>query len=176
MRLIASITYFIVLITSEISFTQVEFAVSKSVIGSGIGIMQNQTVQIHSTLGQTLVGETANDSHIGLVGFWHAKFTSQSTSTEELNNKKERPSGFLQSYPNPASTFVVIKFALSGSSPVNITLYDLLGKRIKQLKRLKVSEGLQEMVLDLDEFQTGTYMCSITTNEFIASRMINISK
>lgn len=68
-------------------------------------------------------------------------------------------------YPNPADAGSIIKYQLSKNSQVNIALFDLAGKKIKQLINTRQEEGIYQVTLKTDDLPAGTYFYKMTADK-----------
>ena len=75
----------------------------------------------------------------------------------------------LPAYPNPTRSTATVRFAVpdsgqdaSGPSAVRITLYDMLGRRVRTVVDTD-TEGRAEQVLDVSDLSSGTYFLRMET-------------
>ena len=68
-------------------------------------------------------------------------------------------------YPNPVTGKACLQYQLSESSPVGITVTDLLGRTILQQNLPTQTAGSHLMELDLTELPSGVYLCRIRTDK-----------
>ncbi len=75
----------------------------------------------------------------------------------------------LPAYPNPTRSTATVRFAVpdsgqdaSGPSAVRITLYDMLGRRVRTVVDTD-TEGRAEQVLDVSDLASGTYFLRMET-------------
>jgi Subtilase family/Secretion system C-terminal sorting domain len=61
-------------------------------------------------------------------------------------------------YPNPSSGNARIGFRLSQTSPVRLTAYDLLGRRVLRLERSRLPPGRHTETLNVSALPAGVYM------------------
>lgn len=69
-----------------------------------------------------------------------------------------------QNYPNPFNSQTKIKFELKKREKVKLTIYDIKGKEIKELLNETKSPGIYELVLDMNDFASGTYFYTLVTS------------
>ncbi|UCE07859.1 MAG: T9SS type A sorting domain-containing protein, partial [bacterium] len=69
------------------------------------------------------------------------------TGIEEEGNKSELPTKFIlyQNYPNPFNPETTIRFELSAQGNVNLTIYDLLGRKVRTLLDREIGAGLHQL-------------------------------
>ena len=80
-----------------------------------------------------------------------------------------------QNYPNPFNPETVIRYGLDQQSPVVLTIYDMLGRRVRTLVEAEQTSGRHEAVWDgLDDAgrpaASGLYVYQLRAGAFIASR------
>jgi PKD repeat protein len=79
-------------------------------------------------------------------------------------------------YPNPASSYINISYALDKPSQVAITIYDLAGRKVKTISEGKKDSGLHLEVAGLEDISMGTYMLQISTDATITTRRIIVNR
>lgn len=79
-------------------------------------------------------------------------------------------------YPNPtvSGETLYIQFGVKESTKINITLFDLTGKKIKMLTEKEIPSGIFFNGLQLPEVAEGTYLLNIRTKESSISKTILI--
>jgi PKD repeat protein len=71
-----------------------------------------------------------------------------------------------QNYPNPFNPTTKIKFAVPKSSFVKITVYNILGKEMKQFVNEQLQAGTYETEFEGDNFVSGIYFYKLETDGF----------
>ena len=71
----------------------------------------------------------------------------------------------LRLYPNPASNNISVSFLLNESSPVDITLYDVLGMQVLNKNMGMSNEGKVDASFDVSGLQTGVYFVKISAGQ-----------
>ena len=66
-----------------------------------------------------------------------------------------------QNYPNPFNSFTIIPFTMYQSARVNISIYNILGKKVADLYDNYVGEGDHEIEWNADGFASGLYFYKI---------------
>jgi len=77
-------------------------------------------------------------------------------------------------YPNPATEFTHIEFTLEHDEEVEITLYSLLGAKIKSIEKDTFMAGKHSKNISLEKLNPGTYFISTKIGAKEISRTINI--
>jgi len=69
-----------------------------------------------------------------------------------------------QNYPNPFNPLSTIDYGISDNSHVNISLYDLNGKKLKTLINRFHTSGHYSLRLTSDELNSGFYLVKILSS------------
>jgi|GEM_PF-1956870 len=69
-----------------------------------------------------------------------------------------------QNYPNPAGSTTTILYTLPSAGPVQLSVYDLLGRRVGILVDEAKTPGTYEVQLDTSSLSSGTYLYTLTTS------------
>lgn len=69
-------------------------------------------------------------------------------------------------YPNPVDNVTTISFTSENVGDVSVLLFDALGRMVKSTKMQNVTEGRNEINLDLSELKAGIYFCSISLDGY----------
>ena len=103
---------------------------------------------------------------------WYVKATDGTDSTictESRMFKTQEPAGIIytdiipqefylsQNHPNPFNPYTEIEFGLDKAGEIDLSLYDLLGRKVKILKNGFLSPGKYRVLLDASELSTGIY-------------------
>ncbi len=105
-------------------------------------------------------------------GLWRrplSDFTNDVKKSKQLNQS-------FTLFPNPASTQALLNFTLAKSGNVTIGIYDLLGRRMKQISLGEISVGEHSETLDLHGLADGTYLCKLITGGDVSSAMFTVVK
>ena len=86
-----------------------------------------------------------------------------------------------QNYPNPFNPSTTIQFSLPSASHVRLTVYNLLGRQVRELADAYFSAGSHEVVWDgTDESgqtaATGIYLYRMTAGDFVEQRKMLLIK
>ncbi|MFH1861305.1 MAG: T9SS type A sorting domain-containing protein [bacterium] len=82
----------------------------------------------------------------------------------------------LKTYPNPFNPITTFSFMLERSGDVNLTIFDLQGKRVTNLINGWRTEGEHEVSWDASGFASGIYIYRLKAGEFVASGKIVLLK
>ncbi|MDD5360952.1 MAG: FG-GAP-like repeat-containing protein [Ignavibacteria bacterium] len=140
----------------------VEFGIKQSVI------IDTLIVKWYSGLTQTFTNVTPNMilnlTEGGTIGI--------------QNNTGILPAKFelSQNYPNPFNPVTTIKYALPKSSFVNISVYDMLGRKITELVNSNRTAGTYEVKFNADNISSGVYLYKLTAGDFYQVKKMIILK
>jgi len=83
----------------------------------------------------------------------------------------------IQNYPNPFRESTTIKYRVAETANVNISIFDLTGRKVATLVNQKVQDGTYETVWSPESVSSGTYIASLSSNGKIVQTMkITVSK
>ena len=81
----------------------------------------------------------------------------------------------LKVYPNPYNLSFNINFYLSRSSKVKIELFNLLGKKVKEIENKNIGIGNHQYLINTPELSSGVYFLKAEINkEFFSKRILLI--
>ena len=86
-----------------------------------------------------------------------------------------------QNYPNPFNRITTIRYEVSEFGPVDVTIYDILGKRIKTIASGDHSPGVYEALWDgADSYGVsvpgGMYLCRMNARNYTAHKKVLLMK
>ena len=106
-------------------------------------------------------------------------FTSTSGTTFISNNDSETPGGYTleQNYPNPFNSQTVISYFLPKKSYIQLTIYDALGREIREIENGIKDAGNYRFVLDASGLTSGIYFIRFSSeNNFFKTRKMILIK
>jgi flagellar hook assembly protein FlgD len=71
-----------------------------------------------------------------------------------------------QNYPNPFNSSTVVEFTLASNSPINLSIYDISGRRVKYIDLGALSAGTHRITWDgrgnnEQSLSSGIYFCKL---------------
>src|SRR5690606_14803557 len=91
------------------------------------------------------------------------------TSVEESNQPQDN-FDVITNYPNPFNSSTIISYSISKNSDINISVYDLLGRKLKTLTNEYKQKGSYEINFEANDLATGIYIIVLRTDKnFIRS-------
>lgn len=101
------------------------------------------------------------------------------TVVSEVKEGTPVPSGYqlFQNYPNPFNPHTTISYQLSEASSIEISVYDVKGKKVRTLVNTYKPAGTYSVIWDgcdsrKAQLSTGVYFIKMKANEFTASRKV----
>ena len=86
------------------------------------------------------------------------------SSDEEFDLKLPTSYALHQNYPNPFNPVTTISFSLIADGMANISIYDVAGKKVKNLLGQRLVSGNHSIKYDAANLPSGMYFYSITVN------------
>jgi len=132
-------------------------------------------VEGDSTLGKGTLGKylvkNSDDYLSKLDGILRKHFGNQKEETEEELIPKEYT--LYQNYPNPFNPTTTIKYDLPNVDDVSLIIYDILGRKIKELVNTRQQAGRYEVRFDASNLASGIYIYQLITEDYVnAKKMI----
>ncbi len=81
-----------------------------------------------------------------------------------------------QNYPNPFNPTTIIKYTIPNESKVNLTVYNNLGQKIKELVNEIKPAGAYEVILDGNGLPSGIYFYQLTAGRFSQTKKLVLLK
>tara|TARA_R110000868_G_scaffold1211_7_gene9436 strand:+ start:5012 stop:7972 length:2961 start_codon:yes stop_codon:yes gene_type:complete len=81
-----------------------------------------------------------------------------------------------QNYPNPFNPTTTIRYAIPGSFFVNITVFDLAGRKVATLVNEKKSIGTHTVKFDASGLASGVYYYRVSTRDFVQTKKLTLIK
>ncbi|HTX19909.1 MAG TPA: SMP-30/gluconolactonase/LRE family protein [Bacteroidota bacterium] len=79
-------------------------------------------------------------------------------------------------YPNPFNPSTMIRYQLSGSGPVELKIFDTVGRVVARLVDADKPAGTYEKVWDAGDFASGTYYCQLRSGDLVQTRRMMLLK
>ena len=81
-----------------------------------------------------------------------------------------------QNYPNPFNPNTAIKFSIPKEVQVNLTVFNILGEKVKDLKNEKMKSGYYEVEFDATSLASGIYLYRIKAGDFVETKKMVLLK
>ncbi len=106
------------------------------------------------------------------------RFTFLVANPSGISGNEEKPTEFklYNNYPNPFNPATTIKFDLPRRSFVEITVYDITGKKIKTLVNVEMEADSYETQWNGSDYSSGIYMYNIQAGGFSETKLMILLK
>ncbi len=81
-----------------------------------------------------------------------------------------------QNYPNPFNPGTTLRFSIPKEVQVNLSVYNILGEKIKELKNEVMKPGYFEVGFDASALASGVYLYRIKAGDFILTKKMILMK
>jgi hypothetical protein len=81
-----------------------------------------------------------------------------------------------QNYPNPFNPSTVIKFSIIENAHVTLTIYDVLGRKVKTLIDEEMSPGVHQTLFNAVDLSSGIYFYELRANQNISTKKMMLVK
>ena len=98
------------------------------------------------------------------------------TSIREINGGLLNSFSLKQNYPNPFNPSTTLRFTLPDAGIVNLSVYNLLGEKVKEVLNQEMTSGSYEVDFDGSKLSSGVYLYTIKTGNYIASKKMILMK
>jgi hypothetical protein len=105
-------------------------------------------------------------------------FIIENQTVSSVDENSINPADFYlsQNYPNPFNPITTINFFLPEDGYVEISVYDLLGQKVKSLLSDFRKSGEYKIQFDASNLPSGTYIYQMKVNNFVSSRKMVLIK
>ncbi len=99
------------------------------------------------------------------------------TANSQDISSEENTFRLLQNYPNPFNPTTRIRYDLPEISRVTCSVYDLLGRKVKDLEDNQLKQpGSYELTFDASGLSSGVYFYRISANDYVAAKKMIVIK
>jgi len=98
------------------------------------------------------------------------------TPVSGISNEIPKEFFVSQNYPNPFNPTTTIKFGLNRQSMVNITIYDITGRKVEELLNANINAGTHEVKWNASVYSSGVYFYTVTTADYRETRKMLLVK
>lgn len=104
------------------------------------------------------------------------KTTNGGVGINKLSSEIQKNFNLFQNYPNPTNNNSKVKFTVIHESFIDISLYDISGKKIRNYINTRLSSGLYDLDIDMNYYPSSIYFLIMKANDFTQSIKIILSK
>ncbi len=132
--------------------------------GNEVNLITNEEQRIfHTTRGKAKVGNPLSTPDLVFLESLATRYTLMIT-TEEIEANIPRSIFLDQNYPNPFNPSTTIPFGLNETSNVELTIYDILGRKVQTLINGQRNAGLHEVTFNARDLASGVYFYRLVTD------------
>jgi len=99
---------------------------------------------------------------------------SQSTTTVSSVNENKSLS-LSKVFPNPVKDIVTVELRTTIAGDIQVNLYNILGVQVKTWESIHLSQGNQQIKLDLSLIKSGVYILKIAQSGKVCSQVVKKS-
>lgn len=161
---------------------QVQTIVDSSVIGI-FGIVTTTSLTTYSWFNGTNkfpVFQITNSVTTTLAGTTYGKFVtianSQPVGITQISSEMPAEYFLKQNYPNPFNPGTKISFAIPKEGFVNLTIFDNLGREVKNLVNEKLNAGKYETSFDASGLTSGMYFYRLSSGNYVSVKKMTLIK
>ncbi|RNC85710.1 MAG: DUF2341 domain-containing protein [Balneola sp.] len=144
--------------------------------GNEVNLVTNEEQRIfHTTRGKAKVGNPLSSPDLVFLESLATRYTLMIT-TEEIEANIPRSIFLDQNYPNPFNPSTTIPFGLNETSNVELTIYDILGRKVQTLINGERSAGRYEVTFNSRDLSSGVYFYRLVTDERTLTKRFTLIK
>jgi len=92
------------------------------------------------------------------------------------NNSLPKEYNLYNNYPNPFNPVTTIKYDLPNAGDVSLVIYDILGRKVKELVNTKQEAGRYEIQFNAANLASGVYIYQLIAEKYINARKMILLK
>ena len=97
-------------------------------------------------------------------------------SPDGISKDKNSLFAFDKVYPNPASDKVTFEYNLKTAAPVEFTITNVIGSKVKMVNAGKKASGAQKEVLNVADLKAGVYFCTMKVGDTTVTKRLVVTK
>ncbi len=104
--------------------------------------------------------------------------TAFTVPTGVVNSKNDKNMSYVlfQNYPNPFNPVTTIQFEIIKRESIDLSLYDMLGRKVKTLLKGEVQAGITDVKVDGSNLASGVYVYVLKTPGFYTTKKLMLLK
>jgi hypothetical protein len=159
-----------------------------AVIDAGWGSLSGGSSRMLGLMGQSFPGSARGGSAMVQSGLLsELELIQPTTGVEPASLQAPGAFELLQNYPNPFNPTTTIRFSVGSASgqgqadgraqsPVRLSVYDLLGRRVAVLVDESRQPGIYSTTWNATGMATGIYFCRMEAGQFVATMRMLLLK
>ena len=117
----------------------------------------------------------AGSGYSNNLALWN-NFSLTGVNDDATKEKHPYQMRLFQNYPNPFNPSTKIRFSIPKSGIVKLTIYNILGQKVKTLLNGFRNAGSYELSWNASNFPSGIYICKMQTGSFVTSKKMILLK
>jgi photosystem II stability/assembly factor-like uncharacterized protein len=158
------------------------WAVGTDKSGAGVILMttdggEHWTAQVDSLIG-LLHALSYRDGFLWAVGDYGLVLRLDVATAIETDKNAIPPAAFqiFQNYPNPFNAKTVIHYSLPAAGDIDLSIYNILGQRVKTLVSAKQPAGSYKVEWEAENIASGVYLCRLQAGGFVQTKKLLVIK
>lgn len=94
------------------------------------------------------------------------------TANIEINERPGTGYYLSEAYPNPFNPTTKIKYTIPHNAPVQLKIYDIIGREIRSLVNEVQDKGKYEVTFNATGLTSGMYFCRIQSSDFVSTKKL----
>jgi len=153
--LMMGIVIFVILLFFQSASAQ--YAIPRSVFGSGGASLSSSTNKLVGTLGQPFIGTMSGALNKHNAGFWHVQYYLITSVEEKSVEGLPTVYRLEQNYPNPFNPKTKISYSLAIPAQVQLTVCNMFGQQVALLDEGLKPAGNFSVDFNADNLPSGIY-------------------
>jgi hypothetical protein len=109
-------------------------------------------------------------------GLWRRPLSEIVVSVERISNTLPSSFGLSQNYPNPFNPSTTIQYSIKERTPVELVLYDILGRVVEVLVNEEQAAGYYKVNFNAGKLASGIYIYRLKAGSFIETKKMLLIK
>ncbi|MBE2228141.1 MAG: T9SS type A sorting domain-containing protein [Ignavibacteria bacterium] len=117
-----------------------------------------------------------NGSSQSNVMYWILTRNHNTIGISTISNEIPARYNLYQSYPNPFNPVTSIKFDISNTSNVKLTIYDITGRKVQELINGELKAGTYKAEWNASRFASGVYFYTLSSGDYVQTKKMMLVK
>ncbi len=122
------------------------------------------------------LSESMNSIYLPVTFYFDDLKITEVTVDVKSENQKPLTYNLYQNYPNPFNPITTIEFELPVSGKIRLSLYDVLGREVKEIASGIFDAGNYKIKLDASNLTSGVYYYKLVANDFVSVKKLILLK
>ena len=118
----------------------------------------------------------ADSKRVRNNGSWAVTEWSFAPKGSDIASTPQNVSLSLNNYPNPFNAYTDITFQIPSAGEIDLSVFDISGRRVATLSRGYFGAGYHTMVFDGSDLPSGVYFCKLTCDGYTKTSRMTLLK